>query len=82
MKIDAECLQEILQCGPIVEYDEDFQLIITANGAYFNVFNLNGDCLDCFSRPRDFYETTAAKLLDEARELIRNMHEDRAEEEE
>lgn len=72
-------VHEVLEYGPIMCSDADFGILITANGAYFNIWNATGKgtyvCSDCVATNLEhgLYGVDAAKLLDKAKNVLTEL---------
>lgn len=72
-EIPIEVLQDLLEYGPIIAASSDLGIIVTANGAYQNLWDSHGNNFDCRSRDKDFYNTTAAELWDEGKAFFEEL---------
>jgi hypothetical protein len=81
-------IHEVMEYGPIVAHDEEFGLLITVNGAYFNLWVeadasgkgwTNTEAYDLASRVEHensmsvLYETSFVKAWDAAKTLLEEI---------
>lgn len=63
-------LWDVLEYGCVVAHDEDLGMVLTVNGAYFNLFYTDGEgfrCVDCYATDFDsrglYDESDKARLV-------------------
>ena len=79
-------IHEVIEYGPVVFTDEELDVLVTVNGAYFNWWNGNGEgdyhCSTCrYNGSGDLYTQTVSETMDLAKawynEEIAEMEEER-----
>jgi hypothetical protein len=76
-------LWDVLEYGCVVAHDEDLGMLLTVNGAYFNLFSKAGEryaCIDCYATDFDSHglydESDKSRLvviMERGRKLIDDL---------
>ena len=72
-------IHEVLTYGSVVASDEDLDILITVNGAYYNIWcgDYNGDYTNTDCRATDFdgglYGQDFVKVADKAKEILEEI---------
>ena len=61
-------IYEVMSYGPIVHANDDYGLLVTVNGCYFNLFfsydNKHWECRDTVYNVKELYDTSFAEMWD------------------
>lgn len=67
-------IHEVLEYGPICASNDEFDVLVTVNGAYLNLWcgdhSGNYTNTDCRAMTKDLYNTTGAEMKDLAKRYL------------
>lgn len=78
--MSTRSIHEVLEYGPIVANDEELDILITVNGAYYNIWCGNGegfynntDVRALNSGGQGLYGMDIVKVMDKAKEILEEI---------